>query len=199
MLVNQDGLYATCRRGHILGPLFIDHDHACCNKKWTCGKCVPGLLCGYRNCWLIDVELERNHHKHSGHWWSAAVAYLCDRGCDPADQERLVAHVEIHRQGRVGWRGRRPEGVHYFNHETDARAMLQRCSIQCRQHCPTGPRCRPPTAAEPRVANGDLFALRNPIEVGQTLICAGQGNASARRRLRRLPMSFVPRGCLPLR
>jgi hypothetical protein len=120
MLVNQDGLYATCRRGHILGPLFIDHDHACCNKKWTCGKCVPGLLCGYRNCWLIDVELERNHHKHSGHWWSAAVAYLCDRGCDPADQERLVAHVEIHRQGRVGWRGRRPEGFHYFNHETDA-------------------------------------------------------------------------------
>jgi hypothetical protein len=104
MLVNQDGVCAICGRGHILGPLFIDHDHACCNKKWTCGKCVRGLLCGDCNTWLIDVELDRNHHKHSEQWWKDAVAYLCDRGCDPADPERLATHIEIHRQGRVGAR-----------------------------------------------------------------------------------------------
>lgn len=28
--------------------LHVDHDHACCPGKNTCGKCVRGLLCG--NC-----------------------------------------------------------------------------------------------------------------------------------------------------
>lgn len=30
------------------GEWHIDHDHNCCPKKWSCGKCVRGLLC--HNC-----------------------------------------------------------------------------------------------------------------------------------------------------
>ena len=101
LLISQDGVCAICRRGNLTGPLFIDHDHVCCDKKWTCGKCVRGLLCGPCNTRLIDVELDRNHEKHGESWWIAAVAYLCERGCNPAAPERLGAHIDIHRQGRI--------------------------------------------------------------------------------------------------
>jgi hypothetical protein len=87
MLVAQHGVCAICGRGHLLGPLFIDHDHACCNKKWTCGKCVRGLLCGYCNTWLIDVELARNHYKHSEQWWAVHVLVLRGDGPSTAVQE----------------------------------------------------------------------------------------------------------------
>jgi hypothetical protein len=100
LLIAQSGVCAICRQGHP-GPLFIDHDHACCNKKWTCGKCVRGLLCSHCNTWLIDVELDRNHEKHGERWWLDAVAYLRDCGCDPMDPERLATHVDIHRRGRI--------------------------------------------------------------------------------------------------
>jgi hypothetical protein len=29
--------------------LEIDHDHACCPKRPTCGKCTRGLLCDRHN------------------------------------------------------------------------------------------------------------------------------------------------------
>ena len=36
-------------------PLVIDHDHACC-PKWSCGRCVRGLLCHICNSALPAVE-----------------------------------------------------------------------------------------------------------------------------------------------
>ena len=29
--------------------MVVDHDHACCNKDGSCGKCVRGILCGHCN------------------------------------------------------------------------------------------------------------------------------------------------------
>jgi hypothetical protein len=101
MLISQDGVCAMCGRGNYPGPLFIDHDHVCCNKKWTCGKCVRGLLCSHCNTWLIDVELDRNREKYTEQWWANAVTYLTARGCDPANQERLATHIDIHRRRRI--------------------------------------------------------------------------------------------------
>lgn len=46
----QDGSCAICRckiskADKIKGRMFIDHDHACCPGKSSCGSCLRGLLC----------------------------------------------------------------------------------------------------------------------------------------------------------
>ena len=53
MLAEQGGCCAICRtdkpgRGRFGGRFknfCVDHDHACCPGKKSCGKCVRGLLC----------------------------------------------------------------------------------------------------------------------------------------------------------
>jgi len=36
--------------------LHIDHDHACCPGKRSCGKCVRGALCRFHNLYLAYLE-----------------------------------------------------------------------------------------------------------------------------------------------
>jgi hypothetical protein len=55
--------------------LAVDHDHACCPKDRSCGKCIRGLLCAGCNTGLgkfyDNVEL-----------LMAAAAYIKDSCCD---------------------------------------------------------------------------------------------------------------------
>jgi hypothetical protein len=39
----QDGKCAICGKALIRPD--VDHDHACCSGKRTCGKCIRGILC----------------------------------------------------------------------------------------------------------------------------------------------------------
>lgn len=50
----QGGVCYNCRRakGTERKRLSVDHDHACCNKDTSCGKCVRGLLCTPCNKYL---------------------------------------------------------------------------------------------------------------------------------------------------
>lgn len=48
MLSAQGSLCAICPRTLTVETLAVDHDHACCPGKRSCGKCVRGLLCS--NC-----------------------------------------------------------------------------------------------------------------------------------------------------
>lgn len=50
MLYSQDFRCLICR-GHVsdVGHLNVDHDHACCSGRKTCGKCTRGLLCATCN------------------------------------------------------------------------------------------------------------------------------------------------------
>jgi len=42
----HNGLCHSCKEN---AAMVIDHDHKCCNKPRSCGKCVRGLLCNQCN------------------------------------------------------------------------------------------------------------------------------------------------------
>jgi hypothetical protein len=50
MLADQGGKCAICDATESAdgSSLAVDHDHACCPGRRSCGKCVRGLLC--RDC-----------------------------------------------------------------------------------------------------------------------------------------------------
>jgi hypothetical protein len=57
MLADQEGLCAACQNPPADGQrLHVDHDHACCDTRYTCGKCVRGLLCLNCNAALGHVR-----------------------------------------------------------------------------------------------------------------------------------------------
>lgn len=76
MLAEQNGACAGCRRVLDEENLHVDHDHACCATKRSCGDCVRGLLCD--DCNLVLGRLRDN------------VATL----------RRLADYVERNRHGR---------------------------------------------------------------------------------------------------
>lgn len=47
LLISQHGLCAICGTDEPggSGRWHIDHDHACCPSKRSCGRCIRGLLC----------------------------------------------------------------------------------------------------------------------------------------------------------
>lgn len=63
----QDGRCLIC--GKVPRLLTVDHDHACCPDRNSCGQCIRGLICGKCNAGLgnfcDDVAILR-----------AAIAYL---------------------------------------------------------------------------------------------------------------------------
>ncbi len=55
MLIAQDGNCAICGHKDSRG-LSVDHDHACCPGRNSCGKCVRGLLCSRCNMGLGNLS-----------------------------------------------------------------------------------------------------------------------------------------------
>lgn len=51
----QGGVCEICGRPPKKLPLFVDHDHKCCKKSPTCGKCTRGLLCFICNKKVVGV------------------------------------------------------------------------------------------------------------------------------------------------
>jgi len=51
MLEAQGGVCAICKTSSLdtVRGFHIDHDHACCPKTQSCGKCIRGILCGRCN------------------------------------------------------------------------------------------------------------------------------------------------------
>lgn len=62
MLREQGGVCAVCRRPEemkrngVVMNLAVDHDHACCPGKRSCGKCVRGLVCWWCNKTLTGID-----------------------------------------------------------------------------------------------------------------------------------------------
>lgn len=55
LLLAQGGVCAVCKQPETqfmngaVKALCVDHDHACCPSKHSCGKCIRGLLCHFCN------------------------------------------------------------------------------------------------------------------------------------------------------
>lgn len=67
----QDRACAVCKNSYPDSKRVwhIDHDHSCCDKPKSCGKCVRGILCGNCNSML-------GHEKDSIFRLNNAVSYL---------------------------------------------------------------------------------------------------------------------------
>lgn len=48
----RQGKCSICSKELVLGKFTIDHDHACCDREGSCGKCIRGLLCPLCNLGL---------------------------------------------------------------------------------------------------------------------------------------------------
>lgn len=78
MLREQNHSCAVCLRPFEKGkPICIDHDHSCCNKEASCGKCIRGLLCSRCNK-MLGFACDTPSTLH------AAAAYLENRRGKPA-------------------------------------------------------------------------------------------------------------------
>lgn len=72
MLAEQGGGCAICGsaddgRGK---ALHVDHDHACCAGRTSCGRCVRALLCSKCNTGVGWLE------SNGPEWWEAVAAFL---------------------------------------------------------------------------------------------------------------------------
>ena len=59
ILATQNGVCAICKKPESAANrnrLSVDHDHACCDTRVTCGYCVRGLLCNSYNVLVARVE-----------------------------------------------------------------------------------------------------------------------------------------------
>ncbi len=92
LLAAQGGVCYLCRRAKGLKRrLAIDHDHACCPGKTSCGKCVRGLLCSPCNDVLAIARDETGYFQR-------AITYLMY----PPARSVLSAHLSPVSEGREG-------------------------------------------------------------------------------------------------
>ncbi len=83
-LLEQHGVCVLCGQPPQKNSLHVDHDHSCCDKKFTCGKCNRGLLCshcnikiGYLEAFLGDLTDKHLHLGAApGTWLYKALTYL---------------------------------------------------------------------------------------------------------------------------
>ncbi len=68
MIEEQESRCAICAEEFTATP-HIDHDHACCPGKGSCGSCVRGLLCGPCNrrlAWIEDIAWKHRAERYLG-------------------------------------------------------------------------------------------------------------------------------------
>lgn len=58
LLAQQNGACAIC--GIPADKYDVDHDHACCPQRRSCGSCIRGLLCGTCNRGISQLKDDPN-------------------------------------------------------------------------------------------------------------------------------------------
>ncbi|MFJ6508650.1 endonuclease VII domain-containing protein [Streptomyces sp. NPDC091879] len=69
MLADQGGVCAICGNAPGERAFHVDHDHACCAGRRSCGECLRGLLCTHCNS-LLAYARDNTKYLHK------AIEYL---------------------------------------------------------------------------------------------------------------------------
>lgn len=78
LISSQKERCKICRKK---GYLELDHAHSCCVGKYSCGKCIRGLLCPQCNSKVYMVEEDRcTVHNMRPEWFKKIEAYLDNSG-----------------------------------------------------------------------------------------------------------------------
>ncbi len=70
MVAAQGNRCAICQG---VGELVVDHDHACCSGRRTCGQCVRGLLCLRCNAGVGFLGDDPNRLKRAAEYITAVT------------------------------------------------------------------------------------------------------------------------------
>ena len=94
ILLSQENKCAVCKKDKLESQRwYVDHDHACCPGRRSCGKCIRGILCNNCNVGIGCLKDDIDTIKMAIKYLSRSVDYSSFKG--PNDNKNGLLHCNI--------------------------------------------------------------------------------------------------------